>query len=186
VTDPTAQPCAIKRRIALILGSCERTERSREETAEEIASFLQRLNDRVSGWDGIILLGEVALLLRGYEKHHWAKVEALAAKELPTGPERQAAVDRQCELAAETVLKAERNARMAQRLEDFVHRSIDDLPSDGNPAEVLRSLAVGLAARMGLQVDHEAFDRAAAVADEQVCFVCRKPDCTDDHAIPAT
>lgn len=43
-------------------------------------------------------------------------------------------------------------------------------PLAGNPAEVLRSLAQKTADELGLEVDHEAFDRAAALmADERQC-----------------
>lgn len=178
------RPCAIKRRIAAI--SEKHTDSmevgGHEVVAEEVASFLQRLNDRVSGWDGIILMGEVALLLRGYEEHHRARAErtkqaaAQVMGAMDRADEDTAAFESRTALEAEASLeKAERNAVMAQRLEDFVDQSIHGLSDGENPVEVLRGLAAGLAARMGLQVDHDAFDRARAFADQAMAATGRGP-----------
>lgn len=53
-------------------------------------------------------------------------------------------------------------------------------PTHGNPAEVLRSVAVQTAQALGLEVDHDRFDQAAAYCAEPVEARPAAPSGTDN------
>lgn len=78
---------------------------------------------------GLGLLREAAALFREYERHHTAKAEAILCADYPVGEERQAATDAAFQAASDTTQKAEHNAAIASRIEEFIARPGPSLES---------------------------------------------------------
>lgn len=119
------------------------------------------------------LVKDAADLFRSYEAHHRAKVAPLQSRIDDCGFSEVKDLRQQRD---DTVAKAERNALMASRLENWLNGD------PANPAEVMRDLAVKMADDHGLEVDHASFDDAAAYLTapvEHVAFVRDQPglDC---------
>lgn len=104
------------------------------------------------------LLGDARQLFRSYEREHRAKL-------WPGGRDYDAPEAAQ----AATRAKADVNREIAERIEAFMLGELE-VREDGrigaNPAEVLREVAEFMGAREGREVDHAAFDEAAAYCDQ--------------------
>lgn len=162
---------------------------ARDDFSVEAATGQRQLDDATA------LMTEARDLFRGYEAHHREKVERFPGR--PDVPD---------DVAAFKVLrrKFETNALMAARLDAWlkgepiypttVDRATHPAFHEGglvepeavpvvlvndfavNPADVLRGIATQIGEATGREVDHDSFDRAAAMLNEPVAVQYIEPD----------